>query len=691
MLDRPPPRSAGIAAAVAAVAVTTGLVFALREVAPVVSLGVVYLLAVLLVASVWDLWLGIATALLSALAFNYFHLPPTGRLTIGDSENVVALVVFFIAAVVASGLAERARRRTREADERRREADLAAEMARVLLRGELGDALPAAAHRLAQALGLRSVAIALGAAEPRRAGSPSRCATTRGRSARSSCPTTLDEATLRRLRERIVPALEALLAAALERDELLAGRVEAAALRRSDTVKTALLRAVSHDLRSPLTAILTAAGPLEHGDASPEERRELAGVVREEGERLATLIDDLLDFSRIEAGAAGARPMACSLSEVVDAALSELRLGGDAVRVEVSAELPELHVDAVQLQRALVNLIANARQHSAGHAVLVRAGISRGRALVRIVDRGPGVPDAQQERIFEPFHQAGDPREGRRGSGLGLAIARGFVEASGGRVWVESLPHQGTTFVVELPLESSGSRPGMSERPRVLVLDDEPQILRALRAVLRDAGYEALPAATAEEALDVAALRRPDAAILDLVLPDGDGIEVARELRSWSAMPILVLSAVGEEDEKVRALEAGADDYVTKPFGPRELDRAPRGGAAPRAARARRAGPDLGHAGPRHPGARAAPGGRAGPPDPDRVGPARDAAAQPRPRAHPPHAARRGVGRGLPRRRPHAARAHGQPAPQAQRRERRAPAHRARRGLPLGRLSTVFM
>jgi two-component system KDP operon response regulator KdpE len=111
----------------------------------------------------------------------------------------------------------------------------------------------------------------------------------------------------------------------------------------------------------------------------------------------------------------------------------------------------------------------------------------------------------------------------------------------------------------------------MSDRPRVLVLDDEPQILRALRAVLRDAGYEALPAATVEEALDIAALRRPDAAILDLVLPDGDGVEVARELRSWSTMPILVLSAVGEEDEKVRALEAGADDYVTKPFGTREL------------------------------------------------------------------------------------------------------------------------
>jgi two-component system KDP operon response regulator KdpE len=110
-----------------------------------------------------------------------------------------------------------------------------------------------------------------------------------------------------------------------------------------------------------------------------------------------------------------------------------------------------------------------------------------------------------------------------------------------------------------------------AERQRVLVVDDESQILRALRVVLRDAGFEPLPAPTAQEALDLAALERPDAAIVDLVLPDGDGIEVTRSLREWSAMPILVLSAIGEEEQKVQALEAGADDYVTKPFGPREL------------------------------------------------------------------------------------------------------------------------
>ena len=111
----------------------------------------------------------------------------------------------------------------------------------------------------------------------------------------------------------------------------------------------------------------------------------------------------------------------------------------------------------------------------------------------------------------------------------------------------------------------------MSDRPKVLVCDDESQILRALRVILRDAGYEALPADTGEEALDVAAVKNPQAAIVDLVLPDIDGVEVCRRLREWSGMPIIVLSAVGEEDAKVRALAAGADDYVTKPFGPREL------------------------------------------------------------------------------------------------------------------------
>src|SRR5271163_2968196 len=115
------------------------------------------------------------------------------------------------------------------------------------------------------------------------------------------------------------------------------------------------------------------------------------------------------------------------------------------------------------------------------------------------------------------------------------------------------------------------AQPAAARPPRVLVVDDEPQIVRALKVVLREAGFEAIPAETASEALDLAAVRPPEAAIVDLVLPDGDGVEVTRTLREWSEMPILVLSAVGEEEQKVRALEAGADDYITKPFGTREL------------------------------------------------------------------------------------------------------------------------
>ncbi len=173
-----------------------------------------------------------------------------------------------------------------------------------------------------------------------------------------------------------------------------------------------------------------------------------------------------------------------------------------------------------------------------------------------------------------------------------------------------------------------------ADAPRVLVVDDELQILRALRVVLRDAGFEVIAAQTASEALDRAAVRPPQAAIVDLVLPDGDGIEVTRRLREWSEMPILVLSAVGEEEQKVRALEAGADDYVTKPFGTRELvarlqaalRRAAGGAAAGEEPRIEVGGP-----GARLRRALGAPRRRARAPDPDRVRPAARARAQSRP------------------------------------------------------------
>jgi two-component system sensor histidine kinase KdpD len=334
-------------------------------------------------------------------------------------------------------------------------------MARMLLRGgRLQETLPTVAQRLAGSLGLASAAIELGAAaaDPRQVAFPLR--EHGSQTGTLLLPAGTPEAVLRRVQVRIVPALEALLAAALERDRLQAEVVETAALRRSDVIKTALLRAVSHDLRSPLTAILTAAEALRSPRLTHEERRQLASDVTGEATRLSRLIDNLLDLSRLEADAAAPRLAWTAVDEVLQAAIDELGLPAGTFQLAIGGELPPVRADAAQLERAFANLLENASRHSAGHPVSVRARDVGGRILVRVVDRGPGIPPAQRERVFEPFYRSGTEETGHRGSGLGLAIVRGFVEANGGRVWVESLPGQPTSFVVELPLERAPARVG---------------------------------------------------------------------------------------------------------------------------------------------------------------------------------------------------------------------------------------
>ena len=457
MSDEKPPFWLGIVAAVAAVALTTLVVYPLKRVAADISLSVVYLLAVLFIASYWGAWLAIATAVLGAVAFNFFHIPPTGRLTIADGENWVALAVFLVAAIVASALADAARSRALEADERRREADLASEMSRTLLRGEdMRGALHVAAERLARALDLPSAAIELGPvqADERRLVFPLREGSRQ--IASLVLPAGVPEATLGRVQERVVPALEALLVAALERDALLTDVVETRALRRSDVLKTALLRAVSHDLRTPLTAILAAAEPLAGEHVDDGERRELAAGVALEARRLSRLIDQLLDLSRLEAEAVEARPDWCSIDEVLRAAVDEVATPAE-FSLSLDPEIPLVRADAAQLERAFANLLENSARHAGGHPVSVRARPVGHRVLVRIVDRGPGIPPSQLERVFEPFYRSGNDRTGHRGSGLGLAIARGFLEVNGAKVWAESLPGQGTSFVVEVPLEPTAA------------------------------------------------------------------------------------------------------------------------------------------------------------------------------------------------------------------------------------------
>ena len=284
-----------------------------------------------------------------------------------------------------------------------------------------------------------------------------RCARAPIRSATLLVPAGLPEDALRRLQERVVPSLEALLGAALEREALLGEVVETAALRRSDVVKTALLRAVSHDLRSPLTAIVAASDALESTTVTKEERAELSAVIGTEARRLARLVDQLLDLSRLEAGAAEPHEDWVSLEDVIRGAVEDIAAAPGTLALSLDPHLPLVRADGAQLERAVANVLENAVRHSADHPVSVRARAIGGRVLVRVVDRGPGIPRVQQERVFEPFYRAGTEATGHRGSGLGLAIARGFTEVNGGRIWVESLPGQGTSFVMEFPVPAPGA------------------------------------------------------------------------------------------------------------------------------------------------------------------------------------------------------------------------------------------
>jgi two-component system, OmpR family, sensor histidine kinase KdpD len=449
----PPPRWLGLLVALALVALATGLIYPLKTVAPVVSLGVVYLVAVFVISTVWGTWLGIVTALASAAAFNWFHIPPTGQFTVANSENWVALGALVAVSLAASTIAEVARARAREAEERRQEADLAAEAAKVLLGGhDPREGLGLIAGRVAAVLEVPSAAIELDQVTPseRREAFPLEAGGFQVGAL--VLPAGLDDHVRARVVERIVPALESILGAALDRDRLQAEVVETAALRQSDVVKTALLRAVSHDLRSPLTAIVAAGDALRSPTLSKEDRDELAAAIVEEGSRLSRLIEKLLDLSRLQAGADAPRPDVVAIDEILRATAENLP--GDPSRFQLSlGELPAVHADAAQLERVFANLFENAARYSNGEPVSVRARALHNRIVVRIVDRGPGISTTDQQRIFEPFYRGPARNGGDQGSGIGLAIVKGLVEANSGRVWVESLPGQGACFVVELPIE----------------------------------------------------------------------------------------------------------------------------------------------------------------------------------------------------------------------------------------------
>ena len=432
---------------VLAIAAVTGVVYGLESVAPVVSLGALYLFAVVPIAIFFGLWFAVAASIGSMLTFNFLFLPPLYTFTLADSQNWVALAIYLVTAIVVSELTARARKRAMEAEQREREEALLAELATTFLEGsDVEGELDRVADRVRDVLGVETARIVLGPQrDPPRGESPYEL---HARGARVGT-LYLTEGPQPNLaaRKRLLPALASLLGVASERQQLSREALEAEALRRSDTIKTAVLRAVSHDFQSPLTAILTAAETLRAPGLELEEadKDNMLDTILTEARRLERLVRDLLDLSRLQAGAAEPSPELWTVDELVAQALGDLGSGSEVVRVQIPDDLPPVHVDASQVRRALANLLENAlKVSSPGDTVTVRANATRRDVVIRVVDTGPGLAPEEQERVFEPFYRVSNTAG--RGSGLGLAIARGFVEANDGRVWAESSPGQGSAF-----------------------------------------------------------------------------------------------------------------------------------------------------------------------------------------------------------------------------------------------------
>ncbi len=232
-----------------------------------------------------------------------------------------------------------------------------------------------------------------------------------------------------------------------------------------------------------------------------------------------------------------------------------------------------LHVHPALIEQALFNILENAARFSpVNEPVRVIVRTEAGRLLVDVIDRGPGIPEDERARIFDMFYSVSRGDRGGQGTGLGLAICRGMIGAHGGRRrgfaqygWWHDHSHLAA-------LAATAGRPPMNPTaPRVLVIDDEAQIRRFLDIGLRAEGYQVFLATTGEEGLGLAATQSPDLVILDIGLPDREGHDVLRELRQWSQVPVLMLSVRDAEAEKVKSLDSGANDYVTKPFGIQEL------------------------------------------------------------------------------------------------------------------------
>ncbi|GAA4514794.1 sensor histidine kinase KdpD [Actinoallomurus oryzae] len=460
----------GFGLAVAGLPLLTLLLANLRGRLSLASDILLFLVAVVAVALAGGRYAALFAAVSGSLLLNYYFTPPIHRFTIGEWENALALAAFVLVAVAVSVVVDSAARRTREAARAGADAAMVSNLAGSVLRGEStpGDLL----ERLRVAFGLDSVTLLERRPDapmtPGRQGDPG-CwriaATVGGDPCRSpdegAAEVAVDDDLSLVLRgrtpsaadQRVLEAFAAQAGLALRQHRLAEEAEQARPLAAADRMRSALLAAVSHDLRSPLSSAKAAVESLRTGDVAwtAGERDELLATADESLERLARLVANLLDMSRLQAGLLGVAAQPVAAEEIVPRAVAGVGPAGEGVRVRIPAGLPDALADPALLERVLVNLVANAVRYAPpGRPVLVAASALADRVELRVIDRGPGIPDADRGRVFLPFQRLGD-HDNDTGVGLGLALSRGLVEAMGGTLDPDDTPGGGLTMIVTLP------------------------------------------------------------------------------------------------------------------------------------------------------------------------------------------------------------------------------------------------
>ena len=359
-----------------------------------------------------------------------------------------------------------------------------------------------------------------------------------------------------------------------------------APLRELERMRAEFLGMVSHELRAPLTSIKGSAATVLRASRifGPAEVAQFFRIIDEQADRMDNLIGDLLDAGRIETGTLSVAPEPSDVAALVDQARGTFVSGGGrhTVRIDLPPGLPRVMADRQRMVQVLNNLLANAARQSPESAPIRIAAEREGlHVAVSVADEGRGIAPDHLGQLFRKYTAAGD-REGGIGGGLGLAICKGLVEAHGGRIRAESGGvGLGARFTFTIPVAAeSGAgpapvRPGAPghapDAVPILVVDDDPETLRHVRDTLAEAGYAPLVTGDPRELPRIVRAEKPRLVLLDLMLPGTDGVELMRTVPELADLPVIFISAYGRDETIARALEAGADDYVVKPFSPTEL------------------------------------------------------------------------------------------------------------------------